>query len=444
MGIKEKKYTRFKYVQKELKKGEMHLGIPYIEEMDNGKARLCANLSINGNMQVIYFEVDNCWKKYLVTENSDAFILAVLEKAMKNSFDISFEQPVSEELYYGLVTYTIPIYARNFEMFNEINLIGDITLENPVSECKTGTGFSAGVDSFYTILKHMGNKKTPSYNVTHLLLAVNGAAATGVSEEMDREWLEASREKFQKYAAAMGLELICAGGNIDLLYLNDTCLGGDAITTSSFVYALQKLFSTYYWASTYPANIFSFNQSDGGFCENVSVSYISTRKLKFYHSGSEINRIGKVKYIADNPLVQKVLTVCGELDAFNCGCCFKCLRTMSELYAIKKLELFKDSFPADNYKKHFISKFAQELSTDHPPFTTDIINEMKNNRIKIPFIVYLLSFLVYKPLYMLRSKLKHIVWLRRLFYKFNLDEKILGRKQGSKERERKLNGIYKG
>lgn len=29
MGIKEKKYTRFKYVQKELKKGEMHLGIPY-------------------------------------------------------------------------------------------------------------------------------------------------------------------------------------------------------------------------------------------------------------------------------------------------------------------------------------------------------------------------------------------------------------------------------
>ena len=155
MGIKEKKYTRFKYVQKELKKGEMHLGIPYIEEMDNGKARLCANLSINGNMQVIYFEVDNCWKKYLVTENSDAFILAVLEKAMKNSFDISFEQPVSEELYYGLVTYTIPIYARNFEMFNEINLIGDITLENPVSECKTGTGFSAGVDSFYTILKHI-------------------------------------------------------------------------------------------------------------------------------------------------------------------------------------------------------------------------------------------------------------------------------------------------
>ena len=48
MGIKEKKYTRFKYVQKELKKGEMHLGIPYIEEMDNGKARLCANLSITG------------------------------------------------------------------------------------------------------------------------------------------------------------------------------------------------------------------------------------------------------------------------------------------------------------------------------------------------------------------------------------------------------------
>ena len=34
--------------------------------------------------------------------------------------------------------------------------------------------------------------------------------------------------------------------------------------------------------------------------------------------------------------------------------------------------------------------------------------------------------------------------IKNAIKKFNLDEKILGRKQGSKERERKLNGIYKG
>lgn len=445
MSIQDKKYTAFKKTckPKKAKKG-IHIGIPYIEEKSNGKARLCANISINGEIQVIYFEVDNSWKKYLVIENSDAFILAVLEKAMKNSLDISFEQPVSEEMYYGLVTYTIPVYAKNFEMFHKINLIGDITLKNPETEGKTGTGFSAGVDSFYTVLKHMGNKKLPSYNITHLLLAVNGAAATGISEEIDIEWLEASRKKFQVYADKMGLEFICIGGNIDLLYKNDTCLGGDTIITASFVYALQKLFGTYYWASAYPADIFCFDASDGGFCEDVSVPYVSTRRLKFYHSGSEINRIGKVKYIADNPVVQEGLTVCGKEDAFNCGCCFKCLRTMSELYAIKKLDLFKDAFPVENYNKHFISKFAQELSVDHPPFTTDIVNEMKNNGIKIPFIVYPLSFLIYKPLYILRGKLKHVVWLRRLFYKFNLDEKILGRRHTREERERRLNGICKG
>lgn len=444
MSMKEKRNIESGHNGNKLKSGEMHLGIPYIKEMDNGKARLCSALSINGRKQIMYFEVDSRWKKYLVTENSDAFVLAILEKAMKNSFDISFEQPLSEELYYGLVTYTIPVYAKNFEMFHKIKLTGEITKQNPESEGKAGTGFSAGVDSFYTVLKHIGNKKTPSYNVTHLLLAVNGAAATGVSEEMDREWLEASQKKFKVYADRIGLELICAGGNIDLLYSGDACLNGDAITTASFVYALQKLFGIYYWASAYPASIFSFHQSDGGFCENVSVPYISTKRLKFYHSGSEVNRIGKVKYIADNRIVQKGLTVCGEMDACNCGCCFKCLRTMSELYAIKKLDLFKESFPVDNYKKHFVSKFAQELAVDHPPFTTDILNEMKKNGTRIPFTVYPLAFLVYKPLYMFRGKLKHVVWLRRLFYKFNLDEKILGRKQSSKERERKLNGIYKG
>ncbi len=443
MNIKKKNYTEPGYSNNEVKRGEMHLGIPYLKQMDNGKVRLCSVLSINGNAEVIYFEVDKHWKKYLVTENSDAFVLAILEKAMKNSFDISFEQPLSEELYYGLATYTIPVYAKNFKLFHEIKLIGGTTKQNPESEGKTGTGFSAGVDSFYTVLKHMGNEKTSSYNVTHLLLAVNGAAATGVSEELDREWLEMSQKKLQVYADRMGLEFVFAGGNIDLLYSDDTCLNGDAITTASFVYALQKLFGTYYWASAYPASIFGFNQKDGGYCENVSVPYISTRKLKFYHSGSEINRIEKVKYIADNTVVQEGLTVCGETDACNCGCCFKCLRTMSELYAIKKLELFKESFPVDNYKKHFVSKFAQELAVDHPPFTTDILNEMKKNGIRIPFTVYLLTFLVYKPLYMFRDRLKYVVWLRRFFYKFNLDEKILGRKHSSKERERKLNGIYK-
>lgn len=425
-----------------VKNKSVYLGIPYIRDMPDGKTRLCAELNINSAVQTLYFEVDKQWKQYLVTENSDAFVLGILEKAMKNSWDICFEQPMSEDMYYGLSCYTIPVYARNFDMFHKILLRGKTTIHTPTSEGKAGTGFSAGVDSFYTVLKHLNNKDCPNHNITHLLLAVNGAASTGVSEEMDRQWLENSRNKFLPYAEELGLKLICIGGNIDMLYRNDDCLHGDTITTAAFVYALQKLYGTYYWASAYSAEIFGFSSTDGGFFENLSVPYVSTNAIHFYHSGSETNRIGKVKYIADYPIVQKSLTVCGEIDAVNCGCCFKCLRTMAELKAVGKLELFQTSFPVENYQKHFITKMAQELAIDHPPFTTDILLEMKKNHIKIPFVVYLLAFLIYRPITYLRKKMHRLTWARHLYYLFNLDLILGGRKQSKEERERKINGIF--
>ncbi|MEG0687791.1 MAG: hypothetical protein RR466_03795 [Hungatella sp.] len=420
-----------------VQKQVMHLGIPYLKDMPDEKVRLCAELVTNDATQTMYFEVDSPWKQYLVTELSDAFILGILEKAMKNSYDIFFEQPMSEDLYYSLRTYLIPVYARNFKMFHKISLYGKTTAQTLPTEGRVGTGFSAGVDSFYTVLKHLDDKICPHHNITHLMLAVNGAAATGVSEDMDRLWLESSKAKFLPYAKALGLKLVCVGGNIDMLYVKDDCLHGDIITTAAFVYALQKLYGTYYWASAYQAEIFNF--TDGCFCENVAVPYVSTRGIRFYHSGSETNRVGKVAFIADHPLVQKGLTVCGEPEAINCGCCVKCLRTMAELNAVGKLEMFQEAFPVKVYQKHIKSKLAQELAVDHPPFTT----EMKKNDVKIPFSIYPLAYLFYKPLEALRKKLRRSAWIRRLFYRFDFDLKLLGRKQTEEERKRKLNGVLK-
>lgn len=424
-------------------KETLYLSKPYISETAERKTRLCANMKIQNKTQTLFFEVEDCWAKYLVTENSDAFILGILEKAMKNNWDIQFEKPMSEELFYGLTTYTIPVYARNIGYFHNISLIGPTTNELVSSEQKAGTGFSAGVDSFYTVLKHLGNTQCPNHNLTHLLLAVNGAAATGISENLDKEWLEASMKKLKPYADALNLELIAVNGNIDLLYKDDRCMGGDLLTTSSFIYALQKLFGIYYWGSAYPAEIFGFSNTDGGICENISVSYVSTSRLRFYHSGSETNRIGKIKYIAEHPLVQKGLTVCGEVDAKNCGCCEKCLRTMAEIYSIGKLDKFKDAFPVETYKTHFAKKLAKELVIDHPPFTTDILAEMKKNGIRVPFSVYPLAFFVYKPFDFLRKHFHDSTKARKIFYKLNLDILLNGRKQSDEERQRKLKGLYK-
>lgn len=434
----------FKENREKHHKGDIYLGIPYTEITPEGSIRLCAEFTMDQETQILYYEADAQWGQFFVTEYSDPFILAVVEKAMKHAYDIHFSQPMSEDLFYMLTTYTIPVYARNFEMFHEIDLYGNTT-DVPVPTLgKAGTGFSAGVDSFYTVLKHMGNETCKNHNITHLLLALNGSASAGLCEEQDQEWLENSKNKFMPYAKELGMELICMGGNIDLLYAKDVALHGDTVVTASFVHAVRKLFGIYYWASTYPAEIFDFKPNDGGYHENISVSYVSVSGLRFYHSGSETNRVGKVGFIADYPIVQKCLTVCGEVEAQNCGCCVKCLRTMWELYAVGKLELFKESFPVDHFKHHFTLKLAKELAIDHAPFTTDIVHKMHENGLGVPLMAYPIAYCFYIPMQFLRKHLKRLVWLRRIYYHFNLDLKIGGRKQSAKERERKLNGMVKG
>jgi len=439
--IKEKYKINFN--QEKPHNGIMKIGKPYVKKTGHNKSRLCTMLTYENKDIELYIEVDNEYSQYLTPELSDPFILGVIEKAMKHGYDIHFSQPMSEDLYYNLTTYMIPVYARNLPYFNEIDLIGKTTNEKIESENKAGTGFSGGVDSFYTVLKHLHNNQCEAHNVSHLLIAVNGAATTGISEDIDEEWLNATGKKMEPAAEELGLKLILVNSNIDMLYLKDRCLDGDAITTASFVYALQKLFGIYYWASAYQAEMFKFTQEDGGWFENVSVKYCSTRSILFYHSGSETNRIGKEKYIADNSVVQKSLTVCGDYDAKNCGRCFKCLRTMAELNSLGKLEKFDGTFDVKDYKKHFTKRFAEELAIDHPPFTTDILTEMKKNNIHFSPAVFPISVLFYKPLHHLREYLKDKAWARKVYYKFDLDEKVSGKRQSDEQRAARLRGLGK-
>lgn len=415
---------------------------PYIEKKDNHKERLCANTIWNDGEKVeeilLFYEVDAEWGKYFVTEVSDAFVLAILENAMNGGYDVYFEQPLSEDLYYQLERYLIPTYSRKIKELERISLIGGISGEMISSENVVGTGFSAGVDSFHAILSNYSSKFT-AHNVTHLLLCVNGAANTGMDETLSEHWFVEMIDKTKPMAEELHLKLIGVNSNIDMLSSKRTILkGGDAVVTSGFIHALRKLFGTYYWASTYTADVVEFSNYDGGYMEPLSLPWISVRGLQFYHAGSECSRLEKVKMIADNAVVQKGLSVCG--NSYNCGRCFKCLRTMTELYSINKLDSFSKVFPVEDYKKNFIFRVAAELAIDHPPFTTDILKSMKENNNKVPVLAYLLKYLFYKPFYFIKAKLKNKKWLMKIYYYHHLDKKLTGIEHDNEYVKAKLEG----
>lgn len=421
------------------------IGRPYIKEA-NGFSRLCAPVIVPQTGQItLFYEVAQQWGKYFVDERSDSFVLAILKRAMKNAWDISFEAPISEELCYQLEMQGIPILSKNVVAFHDIKLKGAITSDSLQSENKVGTGFSAGVDSFYTVLRHM-DAHFPSHNVTHVILARNGAADSSEREARARRWFDATNNKLTRCVEKLGLEYISMWSNIPDFYYEDQFGYGDLLVTGSFIYALRKLFSKYYWASSYDASIFDFKKFDEmngcGYVESFIAPLISIKELKFYHSGSEASRIEKVAYIADNELVQKSITPCSAENGKNCGKCVKCQRTMAELNAIGKLTKFKESFPVEEYFKHEKWNLAHELAMDHSPFTTDILKTMRLQEKKVGWTIYARKWLIYIPFEFIRKKLGTIYWARKLYYNLNLDGKI-GTKHSDEVRKEELDKCKK-
>lgn len=69
---------------------------------------------------------------------------------------------------------------------------------------------------------------------------------------------------------------------------------------------------------------------------------LSTENMAFLAVGGEARRIDKLRALADLPAARQALRVCWENrgQAYNCGACEKCLRTMVGLAALDRLQEF--------------------------------------------------------------------------------------------------------
>jgi hypothetical protein len=82
----------------------------------------------------------------------------------------------------------------------------------------------------------------------------------------------------------------------------------------------------------------------------LTVQCFSTENLTFYSTGSEVERLQKIEYISQFPIVQKNLDICWS-DFGNCrkDYCGKCQRTLLELFSLDVLEKFRDVFDVDTF-----------------------------------------------------------------------------------------------
>ena len=278
---------------------------PYIKRTGN-KSRLCSDISWGDRIRTLWFEVEREYEECLCTERIDSFLVALLPFAMLKNLNIHSDGYVSERLLYQLKTILLPSLSANIPEFHPIDI--DAKCDGKVLESKNavGTALTCGVDSFYTVLKHL-DADLEGFRLTHLTYfnIMNSASWQG-REDSSREFSNARINYVKPAAEKLGLKLVTVDSNFDKLYNRFNYLATYAFRFCGTVLALQKLFGKYYWSSGHPFSQFNLTIDDITYFDLLSVQCVSNENITFYSTGSEITRLEKTSYTLILPFQESI------------------------------------------------------------------------------------------------------------------------------------------
>lgn len=295
-----------------------------------------------------------------VVESAEPFAAAMLVPAMYWHEDLEVDQPISPRL-----ARFLPDARAAFASWSR-----DLTL--PALHVRAGAPwtapqvrrtacfFSGGVDSFHTALRRHKQEPLPE-PLTHLLfmrgIETPLAESRGVSD---------SQQHVETIAQRMGIG----------------CIAGETNLRTFF----GRNWERYYVGSGLAATALSLGRGFSAICIPGSSTYahphwcgttfvtdpmFSTESLSLHHDGADTERGHKVRAILqwNAPLVREHLRVCihNNGGAWNCGKCYKCVRTAIILELLGELgngPPFQES-PARNWR--------HTLPNDHVFFTREAL-----------------------------------------------------------------------
>ena len=101
------------------------------------------------------------------------------------------------------------------------------------------------------------------------------------------------------------------------------------------------------------------------------------------------------------------------------------------------LDQFSEVFDIEDFKKNLSDRLGLYLSLSHEKvtgFPKESLEMSKKNHIVIPRTAYLKSILIYKPILTLKRIFGRSHLLRKVYYRFNIDIFLKGKKQALETR----------
>jgi len=270
--------------------------------------------------------------------HSDAFLVPGLLAGMQFGEDIEVRGIVSPKLAYYLDEYQ---HVLNFRLSAYIQRVGIKYHQlNPLDAAPQGIGsaFSGGVDSLFTLWKHLPQNETiPGYQITHGLFILGFDTRFHDREQYDQVFM-----KYHSALECIGISLISLETNLVQLIiprLYYPYFYGPVLVGSAHV--LGSLFKRFYIPSSrdyYQLKTWTSSS------DPLSDPLLSSDRLEIIHHGATHRRVEKVAEICHWDFAQKNLRVCFNKDydesGLNCSRCEKCTRTMIPLYALRTMDKF--------------------------------------------------------------------------------------------------------
>ena len=270
----------------------------------------------------------------------DAFLTALLLPAMCLGENIRIEGVVSPRLLVGLDTYRHTFCTWLPHLYPaQIGYAEASEAPGLQSGTLCASAFSGGVDSFFTLRSNLPDAQPlEKYRITHCLLA-QGLDISLVDPQFDD-----LVRCYKKELSALGVELIPLRTNVHAFTtgrLDWAFAHGSALI--ALAQALGSSLARFYVPSSYC----TFDLVPWG-SSPVIDHLLSTETLEVIHHAAGVQRLQKLETISDLPVAQRSLRVCTNdkkrRGVENCGVCEKCLRTMTMLKVIGKLDAF-ETFP---------------------------------------------------------------------------------------------------
>lgn len=283
-------------------------------------------------------------------------LVALLYPSMVLGEDLKIDAPVSPRLLYEAQHDLQSLLMAYDPKLKRIEVsVTAATEASPPAPFSVATGFSAGVDTFTTLMLFTAGNVPDTRRLTSLTTFDVGAMG---HSHQSSELFEKYSQRVRDFSETNGFAWQTARSNLDDFYVavNANFEQTHTLRNVAAAFVFEDIYSCYLYSSAYPYQTIGTNNKTIGAIDPILLSLLSTETLDFKSAGAGLSRFQKEQLISSNRHAMSMLDVCVAQPAIrmksakiNCSRCWKCCRTMLNLDLLGQLAKFANVFDLKYY-----------------------------------------------------------------------------------------------